>query len=197
MRPMARHTKFTLLLVVIAVIGSGGSGPHAVEQTPQSAPPKHRDVLATYATLPLSLEANEGQTNRQVKFLSRGSGYHLYLTSNEAVLALRKSNGGGGGPSPCSLSGRRRILQSRRGGIAFEEQLLPRQRSGEVAHGCSELRESADTRPCIPVSIWILRQPAATRIRLRHRTRRGIPASSRWTSPERTGARSMATAIWC
>ncbi len=92
MRRMALHTKFTLLLVVIAVIGSGGSGPHAVKQTPQSAPPGHRDVLATYATLPLSFEVNEGQTDRQVRFLSRGSGYSLYLTSNEAVLALRKQS---------------------------------------------------------------------------------------------------------
>jgi hypothetical protein len=34
-------------------------------------------------------EANHGQTDRQVKFLSRGSGYTLFLTPTEAVLALR------------------------------------------------------------------------------------------------------------
>ena len=44
---------------------------------------------ATYFTLPLSFEANEGQTNPQVKFLSRGSAYTLFLTSEEAVLQLR------------------------------------------------------------------------------------------------------------
>ena len=44
---------------------------------------------ATYFTLPLSFEANEGQTNPQVKFLSRGSAYTMFLTSEEAVLQLR------------------------------------------------------------------------------------------------------------
>jgi pimeloyl-ACP methyl ester carboxylesterase len=41
-----------------------------------------------YGKLPLSFEANKGQTDSRVKFLSRGSGYSLFLTSNEAVLAL-------------------------------------------------------------------------------------------------------------
>jgi uncharacterized repeat protein (TIGR01451 family) len=41
-----------------------------------------------YGKLPLSFEANEGQTDQHVKFLSRGSGYRLFLTANEAVLAL-------------------------------------------------------------------------------------------------------------
>jgi len=38
--------------------------------------------------LPLSFEANAGQTDGRVKFFSRGSGYGLYLTNDEAVLAL-------------------------------------------------------------------------------------------------------------
>jgi uncharacterized protein (TIGR03437 family) len=38
--------------------------------------------------LPLRFEANLGQTDSKVKFLSRGSGYSLFLTSNEAVLTL-------------------------------------------------------------------------------------------------------------
>jgi Calx-beta domain/Carboxypeptidase regulatory-like domain/Beta-propeller repeat/Domain of unknown function (DUF4214) len=45
----------------------------------------------TYGKLPLSFEVNQGQTNRHVKFLSRGSGYTLFLTSNEAVLSLHRS----------------------------------------------------------------------------------------------------------
>ena len=39
--------------------------------------------------VPLSFEANQGQTNSQVKFLSRGEGYSLFLTSYEAVFTLR------------------------------------------------------------------------------------------------------------
>jgi hypothetical protein len=37
----------------------------------------------------LSFEANQGQTNERVKFLSRGRGYTLFLTGDEAVFALR------------------------------------------------------------------------------------------------------------
>ena len=41
--------------------------------------------------LPMSFEVNEGQTDSQVKFLSRGCGYTLFVTPAEAVLALRSS----------------------------------------------------------------------------------------------------------
>ncbi len=44
---------------------------------------------ADYGRLPLSFEANRGQTDEQVEFLSRGNGYALFLTPNEAVLTLR------------------------------------------------------------------------------------------------------------
>jgi hypothetical protein len=47
-------------------------------------------VSEIYGKLPLSFEVNRGQTGAQVKFLSRGSGYNLFLTSTEAVLALSK-----------------------------------------------------------------------------------------------------------
>jgi len=43
----------------------------------------------SFGSLPLSFEANEGQTDSRVRFLSQGPGYTLFLTSNEAVLALR------------------------------------------------------------------------------------------------------------
>jgi hypothetical protein len=39
-------------------------------------------------SLPLSFEANRGQTDARVKFLSRGRGYTLFLTENGAVLSL-------------------------------------------------------------------------------------------------------------
>ncbi|HYB76938.1 MAG TPA: hypothetical protein VEE85_01950, partial [Candidatus Bathyarchaeia archaeon] len=42
-----------------------------------------------YFSLPLSFEANQGQTDQRVNFLSRGSAYTLFLTSDEAVLQLR------------------------------------------------------------------------------------------------------------
>ena len=58
------------------------------------APPiheAHRSALADiYERLPLSFEENRGQTDPQVKFLSRGEGFSVYLASNEAVFKLRR-----------------------------------------------------------------------------------------------------------
>jgi Beta-propeller repeat len=45
-------------------------------------------VSATYGRLPLSFEANQGQVDSKVKYLSRGQGYGLFLTATEAVLQL-------------------------------------------------------------------------------------------------------------
>ncbi|TLY20499.1 MAG: hypothetical protein E6K68_07800, partial [Nitrospirae bacterium] len=41
-----------------------------------------------YGTLPLSFEANRGQTDPRVKFLSRGPHHMLFLTSDEAVMVF-------------------------------------------------------------------------------------------------------------
>lgn len=49
----------------------------------------HARHAGTYGQLPLHFEHNQGQTDSHVRFLARGSGYSLFLTSNEAVLALK------------------------------------------------------------------------------------------------------------
>ena len=41
-----------------------------------------------YSKLPLSFEENQGQAAGEVRYLSHGSGYELFLTRQEAVLAL-------------------------------------------------------------------------------------------------------------
>jgi hypothetical protein len=48
-------------------------------------------VMGAYSNLPLCFEANEGQSDPQVRFLSRGGGYALFLTEEEAVLSLRRA----------------------------------------------------------------------------------------------------------
>jgi Beta-propeller repeat len=50
-------------------------------------------LLKSYGKLPLSFEANQGQTNSQVQFLARGVGYTLFLTSTEAVLSFHGRGG--------------------------------------------------------------------------------------------------------
>jgi hypothetical protein len=51
-----------------------------------------------YGKLPMGFEQNLGQTDPQVRFLSRGSGYELFLTPQEAVLSLRYSKPMGRSP---------------------------------------------------------------------------------------------------
>ena len=48
-------------------------------------------VQAQLLNLPMRFEANQGQTNPQVDFMSRGSGYALFLTPAEAVLVLKEN----------------------------------------------------------------------------------------------------------
>ena len=48
-------------------------------------------AATTLARLPLQFEANRGQMDARVRFLSRGSGYTVLLTDTEAVLSLRGS----------------------------------------------------------------------------------------------------------
>src|SRR5215467_2355428 len=61
----------------------------------ETAPPNDAQLKLTtaenYGKLPLSFEPNLGQSNEQVKFLSRGKGYTLFLTPDEAVFSLRDS----------------------------------------------------------------------------------------------------------
>ena len=49
-------------------------------------------LSAAYGQLPLSFEANQGQTDSRVNFLSRGAGYSLFLTPTKAVLSLKQGD---------------------------------------------------------------------------------------------------------
>ena len=89
----------SLILAGLAVQGPSShprptvslSAPQYSAQIPNQVSPAVRARLAeTYGKLPLSFEANQGQSDKQVKFLSRGQGYTLFLTGNEAVLSLRR-----------------------------------------------------------------------------------------------------------
>ena len=51
-------------------------------------PAEQTRIAANFGNLPLSFEPNQGQTDAQVKFLSRTSQYNLFLTPNEAVFTL-------------------------------------------------------------------------------------------------------------
>src|SRR6185503_20993835 len=82
---------FGLLLVASVWGGATWTGSHTFRQTanePTAAATKAR-LNEMYGQLPLSFEANVGQADPQIDFISRGSGYALLLTPREAVLSLR------------------------------------------------------------------------------------------------------------
>ncbi len=57
----------------------------------QSGASQHSRSASAYGQLPLSFEANQGQTNSQAKFVTRGRGYSAFLTSGGMVLSLHPS----------------------------------------------------------------------------------------------------------
>src|SRR5262245_35797420 len=59
------------------------------DNEPDAAEPSR--LAGRYGRLPLAFEANRGQTDPQVKFLSRGQGHTLFLRSTDAVLVLSQS----------------------------------------------------------------------------------------------------------
>jgi hypothetical protein len=64
----------------------------SVSRTPQPEVDRKTKarVSEAYGRLPIRFEANAGQTDAKVKFLSRGGGYSLFLTQSESVLTLRR-----------------------------------------------------------------------------------------------------------
>src|SRR5207244_787147 len=79
-----------MILLLALALASCAPAPATRTSTeiPQATKSK---VLVAYGKLPLSFEADQGQTDPKVKFLSRGSGYTLFLTPTEAVLMLTKA----------------------------------------------------------------------------------------------------------
>lgn len=89
---MKRILGITLSLVVLALVAvfvwqqANSRLPESALKVPKKLAPAQ--VSAAYGSLPLSFEANQGQTDARVQFLSRGNGYNLFLARDEAVLSL-------------------------------------------------------------------------------------------------------------
>lgn len=77
---------------VILLLAPTLSSAAAADAVPNKAEDRSR-LVKTYGRLPLSFEENHGQADSRVKFLSRGSGYGLSLTTDGAVLALPNATG--------------------------------------------------------------------------------------------------------
>ena len=120
-RPMAGQEPSPLgleqgvgLLVLIGLLGLPGWGTAPLQgqdllqqpsQSPQAlAPSRHVTRPGPYGQLPLSFEANQGQTDAQVQFLAHGQGYTLFLTAREAVFNFRPP--AAPGPQPKGIAPR-------------------------------------------------------------------------------------------
>lgn len=81
-----------LLAVVLAL--SSSIATHSATSPTAAQPGQTSSTVATaraaFGDLPMSFEANQGQTDRDVRFLARGQGYAVYLTPAESVLQLRQ-----------------------------------------------------------------------------------------------------------
>jgi hypothetical protein len=84
----ARHacmrSLITAAFLLACLVTSSASGPAPAES--------RAELVQHYGRLPLRFEANQGQADRAVHFSARGAGYAVYLTDDEAVLALRPSS---------------------------------------------------------------------------------------------------------
>src|SRR5580765_6044884 len=79
-----RITRLSSLFVIPLLLGLSAT---AANPVPLNDP---ASTVAIYGKLPLAFEINRGQSSAEVKFLSRGGGYILFLTPFEAVLNLAK-----------------------------------------------------------------------------------------------------------
>ena len=73
-------------LILAALIVAAASWSVDGSTSTDTAQGTEQRIRSAYGSLPLGFEANRGQTNPSVKFLSRGPGYTLFLTPREAVL---------------------------------------------------------------------------------------------------------------
>ena len=89
-RAFGKGPRLTSRLLALAALVATATALVSSSRIPEnSAGTAATRVRHAWATLPLSFEANLGQADPEVHFLARGHDYVLFLTSNEAVFALR------------------------------------------------------------------------------------------------------------
>ena len=87
-----RHAVILLRRITLAAALSLAPAATLWADPPKAAAPplpSMANVQASYGHLPLSFEANQGQVDPHVQFLTSGRGHQLFLTPSEAVLVLR------------------------------------------------------------------------------------------------------------
>ncbi|MGA3099456.1 MAG: SBBP repeat-containing protein, partial [Bryobacteraceae bacterium] len=84
----AGSTARTAGIILMSIILWSLTAGHIFGDSPEN-PTNAKPAKAALLAVPLSFEANQGQADSRVKYLSHGDGYSLFLTSNEVVFTLR------------------------------------------------------------------------------------------------------------
>jgi hypothetical protein len=88
---LSSQTRILALAALVAATAPIAPAAAPANANPAPASAQNKAKLAqNYGKLPLSFEANQGQANPGIQFLSRGDHYGIYLTAQEAVLTLHK-----------------------------------------------------------------------------------------------------------
>jgi hypothetical protein len=106
------------ILLVSALIAASASlaiGGSQASQPPDNAAAAKAQVAQNFGKIPLSFEANQGQAVKTVKFISKGSGYSLFLTDSSAVLALSKPDASNAKPGLTVGKGLKPVLPRQAG----------------------------------------------------------------------------------
>jgi hypothetical protein len=142
--PCARYPCKTRLVVILLMLsgfiiatppGHGRFSPAVVYAAQNHA---RATIRQSYGRLPLSFEANQGQTDARVKYLARGPGYALFLTATEAVLVLHAAPPSATATPAHDRAGAAAAAATRRG------QRVPR-----AAPGAPSARERYALRPLV------------------------------------------------
>jgi len=93
---------WVLVIAIVAAVGIAGSASlrthrgsapgKPVAAAPVLSAERSNRVRASLGTLPLAFEANQGQTDPQVKYVARGRCYKVFLTANDTVFAMNSSS---------------------------------------------------------------------------------------------------------
>ncbi|MFC1891097.1 SBBP repeat-containing protein [Thermodesulfobacteriota bacterium] len=90
-----KRSKMLLALILFLTLASTSTVyakvPSMDTSSVQTSKTAKNPMFENFGKIPLGFEKNLGQCDNEVKFLSRGSGYTIFLTDNGMVLTLKKS----------------------------------------------------------------------------------------------------------
>ena len=103
----------TLVFVAFAVMTAS-----LFSQTQSNAARPALGSNGAFGKLPMTFELNQGQSASHVQFISRGPGYHAYLTNGSMVLSLRSTSNQALGSNRTAAASKRSSIQLRLVGAA-------------------------------------------------------------------------------